>query len=57
MVVSSGFLKDVAETLRTEGVSPIRTINDKGNKNTYNAHAIVLMAKGCNGSVLFIPNN
>lgn len=57
MVVSSDFLKDIAETLRTEGVSPIHTIDDKGNKKTYNAHAIVLMAKGSTHSVLVIPQD
>ena len=57
MLVSSDFLKDVSETLRTEGVSDIHTIDDKGNQKTYEVHAIVIMAKGCNGSVLFIQND
>lgn len=57
MVISSEFLSELGKMLRTEGITPIHTMNDSGNKHTYNAQAVVLMAKGCKGNMMFLPND
>jgi hypothetical protein len=57
MVISTQFLSELGKMLRTEGITSIHTMDDNGNTRTYNAQAVVLMAKGCKGNIMFLPND
>jgi hypothetical protein len=56
IVISQKFLAQLSEKLRTEGITEVHTTVDGWNSKTYKVQAVVLMAKGCNGNVMFIPN-
>jgi hypothetical protein len=56
IIINKKFLVELSEKLRIEGVTPVHTSDDNGSTKTYNVQAIVLMAKGCKGHMMFIPN-
>jgi hypothetical protein len=56
IVINQTFLTQLSEKLRKEGITEVHTSDDEGRLKTYKVQAVVLMAKGCNGHVMFIPN-
>lgn len=57
MTIGSDFVSELAKMMRVEGITPIHTMDDNGNKRTYNVQAFVLMSKGCKGNMMFLPND
>jgi hypothetical protein len=57
IVINEKFLTDLNKKLRTEGITEVHTGDDKGNLRTYKVQAIIQMAKGCKGHMMFIPIN
>jgi hypothetical protein len=57
LVINKKFLIALSEKLRIEGVTPVHTSDDNGIMKTYNVQAIILMAKDCEGHMMFISNN
>lgn len=55
VIISDTFLSELSKALRTDGITPVHTY-DNGRLQTYNTQAVVLMAKGCKGNVMFIQN-
>lgn len=56
LVINEKFLVELNKKLRTEGITEIHTSDDNGNFKTYKAQAIIQMARGCKGHMMFIPN-
>ncbi len=52
ITINEKFLVELSKKLRTEGVTPVHTSDEKGAMRTYSVQAIVMMAKGCKGSVI-----
>lgn len=57
LVINEKFLVDLNKKLRTEGITQVHTSDDSGKMRTYNVQAIIQMAKGCKGHMMFIPLN
>ncbi|AOZ91583.1 hypothetical protein [Paenibacillus crassostreae] len=57
LVINEKLLLELSKKLRTEGVVEVHTGDDYSNLKTYKVQAIIQMAKGCKGHVMFIPIN
>jgi hypothetical protein len=57
LVINEKFLVELNERLRTDGITAVHTYGENGQRKTYNAQAVIQMAKGCKGSMMFIPHN
>jgi hypothetical protein len=55
LVINEKFLVELNKKLRTEGITVVHTGDDNGNLRTYKVQAIIQMAKGCKGHMMFIP--
>ena len=55
LVINTKMFGQFAEMLRKDGPTDIHTMDDNGNKKTYKAHGMVLVAKGCKGNFMYIP--
>lgn len=57
VIINETFLAELSIKLRVNGIVPVHTYDDKGKLLTYNTQAVILMAKGCKGNIMFIPND
>lgn len=57
IAINEKFLVELNKKLRAEGITEVHTFDDSGNQKTYKAQAIIQMAKGSKGHVMFIPVN
>jgi hypothetical protein len=55
VTISEKFLVELCGKLRKEGITKVHTSDDNGNVKTYNAQAVIMMAKGCEGSLMYLP--
>jgi hypothetical protein len=56
ITINNKFFIELSERLRQEGVTPVLTSDDKGRMQTYNAQALIVMAKDTKGGLMFLPN-
>lgn len=56
LVISEKYLVELNIKLRTEGITEVHTSAENGSFKTYKVQAIIQMAKGCKGHMMFIPD-
>ena len=57
LVINDEFLIALNKKLRAEGITEVHTSDDNGRLKTYKAQAVIQMAKGAKGHMMYIPIN
>jgi hypothetical protein len=57
ITINEKFLVELNQKLKSNGITAVHTSDGEGRLRTYNAQAIIIMARDCKGSIMFIPND